>query len=475
VEKIACPFCRASVLNDGSQAGKTVACPSCGGNFPMPPLQVAFDPYYKWLGIPPNEQPPNHYRLLGITIFESDPDVIDRAADGRMALLRTTQTGPNAQWTPRLLSEIATARVCLLNAQSKANYDGDLREQMRPRSDFQIGTIIESAKLITPTTSKRSAVRREDSSLVTKALVPIGGVAGLAFGYFICVQLAGPDALTVREDSQQASVRSNKQETRNKTTPGFPKPNPNQKPRPSTAAARKKPTPEYKSELPNTVIDDVRPTMPIPAIELPLVPAKSPEFAVLPALPPDEPAKAPMVAIISPPADPVFIRVKENGTTYTENELIALFGRISKNLVPIQKLDTEAKQEAAHIKMITDLNERIRTKIYRFHCPLAEGKRSVSKIVNNHATVELGDAVEARVVEGASRLLRRISIGSPKWDSQKILSIDAMDSLEVSGKPLVKTEQRSEYGMIMMSVPLPAIKTEYFLYLRDVETKRIPK
>jgi hypothetical protein len=25
-----------------------------------------FDPYYHWLGIAPKDQPPNHYRLLGV-------------------------------------------------------------------------------------------------------------------------------------------------------------------------------------------------------------------------------------------------------------------------------------------------------------------------------------------------------------------------------------------------------------------------
>jgi hypothetical protein len=25
-----------------------------------------FDPYHRWLGIPPQEQPPNHYRLLAL-------------------------------------------------------------------------------------------------------------------------------------------------------------------------------------------------------------------------------------------------------------------------------------------------------------------------------------------------------------------------------------------------------------------------
>ena len=35
---------------------------------------MTFDPYHKWLGILPEEQPPNHYRLLGIVDFESDED-----------------------------------------------------------------------------------------------------------------------------------------------------------------------------------------------------------------------------------------------------------------------------------------------------------------------------------------------------------------------------------------------------------------
>jgi hypothetical protein len=41
----------------------------------------AFDPYYRWLGIPPSAQPPNHYCLLGLVDFEPDPDVIASAAD----------------------------------------------------------------------------------------------------------------------------------------------------------------------------------------------------------------------------------------------------------------------------------------------------------------------------------------------------------------------------------------------------------
>jgi hypothetical protein len=52
------------------------------------------DPYYKWLGIAPTEQPPNHYRLLGLNLFEPDLDVIENGADRQMAHLRSFQAGP---------------------------------------------------------------------------------------------------------------------------------------------------------------------------------------------------------------------------------------------------------------------------------------------------------------------------------------------------------------------------------------------
>lgn len=86
-----------------------------------------FDPYRKWLGIPAAEQPPNHYRLLAIAPFEDDPDVIEIAADQRMAHLRTLQTGPHAALSQKLLNELAGAKLCLLKPEEKAAYDANLR------------------------------------------------------------------------------------------------------------------------------------------------------------------------------------------------------------------------------------------------------------------------------------------------------------------------------------------------------------
>ena len=64
-----------------------------------------FDPYHKWLGIPPEEQPAHHYRLLGIKLFEFDADVIDAAAEQRTVFLRSFQSGPNAELAERLLND----------------------------------------------------------------------------------------------------------------------------------------------------------------------------------------------------------------------------------------------------------------------------------------------------------------------------------------------------------------------------------
>ena len=94
-------------------------------------MQEEFDPYHKWLGIPPEEQPANHYRLLAINLFEADLDVIESAADQRMAHLRTYQAGKYSALSQKLLNEVAMAKVCLLNAQKKLPYDEQLRQSVQ--------------------------------------------------------------------------------------------------------------------------------------------------------------------------------------------------------------------------------------------------------------------------------------------------------------------------------------------------------
>src|SRR5262245_7098952 len=86
-----------------------------------------FDPYHVWLGIPPEEQPPNHYRLLGLRLMESDADVISNALDQRLAFLRTLQAGKRGALSQKLLNEVSAAGVVLLNRERKEHYDQSLR------------------------------------------------------------------------------------------------------------------------------------------------------------------------------------------------------------------------------------------------------------------------------------------------------------------------------------------------------------
>ena len=112
-------------------------------------MSEPFDPYLHWLGIRDLNRPPNHYRLLGVDLFENDGDVLANAADRQMAHVRTFQTGKHSAESQRLLNELATAKVCLLNAAKKAEYDAALRAQPAPPLPPLVGAAAPAARALT--------------------------------------------------------------------------------------------------------------------------------------------------------------------------------------------------------------------------------------------------------------------------------------------------------------------------------------
>lgn len=90
-------------------------------------MQDPFDPYQQWLGIPPSEQPPDHYRLLGIARFESNPSVIAAAIERRIAHVRACAGTGRPDALEDLLEDLATAKHLLLNPTFKQQYDSILR------------------------------------------------------------------------------------------------------------------------------------------------------------------------------------------------------------------------------------------------------------------------------------------------------------------------------------------------------------
>ncbi|MBQ17488.1 MAG: hypothetical protein CMJ65_10220 [Planctomycetaceae bacterium] len=92
-------------------------------------MSELFDPYHKWLGIPADQQPVDHYRLLGVAQFESDPDVIEAAANQRTSYLRDKSSGEHVKLAEQLSNEILLARRCLLNQEQKQEYDEQLQQR----------------------------------------------------------------------------------------------------------------------------------------------------------------------------------------------------------------------------------------------------------------------------------------------------------------------------------------------------------
>jgi hypothetical protein len=103
-----------------------------------------FDPYHRWLGIRPEDQPPNHYRLLGLSLFEGDAEVIRDAAVQRIAHVRTYQLGPRQALSQQILNELAAAKNCLLSTESKAAYDLQLRQELAAAEIVQAPPVIHS-------------------------------------------------------------------------------------------------------------------------------------------------------------------------------------------------------------------------------------------------------------------------------------------------------------------------------------------
>ena len=118
----------------------------------------AFDPYDEWLGIPAEDQPPHHYQLLGIDLFENDGEKIASAALSRTETLRTYQLGSHFEASQKILNQVAKAKLCLLDAEKKAAYDAQLEQRLSP-AEPPGPTATDPAKIPHPRRPVRPVVR----------------------------------------------------------------------------------------------------------------------------------------------------------------------------------------------------------------------------------------------------------------------------------------------------------------------------
>jgi formylglycine-generating enzyme required for sulfatase activity len=136
-------------------------------------MSKTLDPYHRWLGIPPKDQPPNHYRLLGIGLFEEDPEVIQDAALRQSAHVRTYQLGRHSELSQRILNEIAAAEACLLDPQKRLTYD----QQLRAKKKAEDAAVDEQLKAELPEVLPSLRPQRRSWIKLSKQQILIGSAA----------------------------------------------------------------------------------------------------------------------------------------------------------------------------------------------------------------------------------------------------------------------------------------------------------
>lgn len=68
--------------------------------------QIKFDPQYHWLGIPLHQRPASNERMLGVSVGERNPTVIQNAAERQIAFVRKFASGNNAEQANELLRQL---------------------------------------------------------------------------------------------------------------------------------------------------------------------------------------------------------------------------------------------------------------------------------------------------------------------------------------------------------------------------------
>jgi hypothetical protein len=233
-----------------------------------------FDPYFEWLGIESRGQPPDHYRLLGLKRFESDPELIGRAADATLAKVRRIRPGPQLTEWSRLLDDLNAAKACLLDPQSRSPYDkslaggrsatlgGDLLADLAPVAvQPTLGPLTASAPSWT-----RSAI----IGLLVLASIAIG-----AFIYTRCQRGAFVGDRSVAPTAGPESVQSPAAPAPQSPRPPEPlkrpesPPSPPPSPKPATPTAIGPPTqPATPQAAPEPTFGDPDPTA-LPPAEMP--------------------------------------------------------------------------------------------------------------------------------------------------------------------------------------------------------------
>ncbi|HEX3655729.1 MAG TPA: hypothetical protein VHV55_07990 [Pirellulales bacterium] len=141
-------------------------------------MSTGFDPYHAWLGLPPGSRPSNHYELLGLKLFASEPPIIADAADESLAKVKPLLAGAQGAMAKQLFDQLTVARAALLSPAAKRAYDAELRTRLgmppAPEAKPQVPkTVRPAATTVLMPPSAQPTAPQPAAPTVTMSQVPV--------------------------------------------------------------------------------------------------------------------------------------------------------------------------------------------------------------------------------------------------------------------------------------------------------------
>ena len=169
-----------------------------------------FDPYWQWLAIPPAEQPPDHYRILGLRLFETDRPMIAQAARARIEHVCACHDGSHPEAAERVLAHLAAARDTLLSPELKAQYDNLLVQRESARGPQPVAPPRQQTRA-SPVNFVARGPQRDRKDRRTKpsptSLIMFGVAAALALVLGLALWLSPTDDSRRRASSNHGQDR----------------------------------------------------------------------------------------------------------------------------------------------------------------------------------------------------------------------------------------------------------------------------
>lgn len=149
------------------------------------------NPYEALLGLPPSDAAPDHYLLLGLPQFASDPVTIRKAAVERSSQLRKWDNSRHYREADRLLDEVVAASEVLEDPARKAVYDAQLRlaagrlgavsqVELRPTKEIATSPVVPiSVRPVGPTEQQTTSQAASDDSATNYDRLFLSIAAGL--------------------------------------------------------------------------------------------------------------------------------------------------------------------------------------------------------------------------------------------------------------------------------------------------------